>query len=69
LANAESVVIAHNHPSGKLQPSSSDIQLTKKIASTLKNAGIRLNDHLIITSDSYYSFRDAGMLTNIPDYE
>lgn len=61
-AKASAMVISHNHPSGNLQPSREDIQLTNKI----KNAGILLDikviDHLIVTSESYYSFRDDGKI-------
>ena len=62
-ASASSLVLIHNHPSGNLQPSESDIRLTKK----LKNAGSFLDlpviDHLIVTEDSgYFSFADEGLL-------
>jgi DNA repair protein RadC len=59
---ASSIILGHNHPSGNLQPSESDIRLTKK----LKNAGVSLDlpvlDHIILTSESYYSFADEGIL-------
>lgn len=59
---ASSIILGHNHPSGNLKPSESDIRLTKK----LKNAGVSLDlpvlDHIILTSDAYYSFADEGML-------
>jgi len=52
----------HNHPSGNLTPSKQDFVLTDKI----KSAGILLElpllEHLIITTDSYYSFADKGYL-------
>lgn len=61
-ANASSIILCHNHPSGNLKPSENDISLTKK----LKNAGNFLDltvlDHLIITSESYYSFADENLL-------
>lgn len=63
LSNANSVVIAHNHLSG-LQPSSADLKLTKRIHSALKIIGVTLQDHLIINRESYYSFRDHGMIGN-----
>ena len=60
--HASSIIIAHGHPSGNLQPSQLDIETTK----TLKEAGevleIPIVDHLILTSESYYSFADEGML-------
>lgn len=60
--NANSIILAHNHPSGNLDPSQADKQLTEKI----KNAGLLLDikviDHMILTSESYYSFADVGLL-------
>ncbi|CAM2789918.1 DNA repair protein RadC [Flavobacterium succinicans] len=60
--NAVAIVLAHNHPSGKLQASEADIQVTKRI----KNAGLQLDipvlDHIIITEHSYFSFADEGIL-------
>jgi DNA repair protein RadC len=59
--NAVAIIITHNHPSGKLQASDADIQITKKI----KNAGQQLDipvlDHIIITETGYYSFVDEGI--------
>ena len=59
--NATSIILIHNHPSGKLQASDADIQITKKI----KGAGLQLDipvlDHIIITETGYYSFVDEGM--------
>lgn len=62
-SNASSIIVAHNHPSGNLKPSSSDIQITKKIKEAAKLMDISLLDHLIITSDdNYYSLADEGMI-------
>ena len=59
---ASSIIIAHNHPSGNLNPSQADIQLTKSI----KQAGVFLEisilDHIIIAGESYFSFADDGIL-------
>ncbi len=59
---ATGIIICHNHPSGKIEPSNSDKELTKKI----KNAGqfldIKLLDHLIITEKDYFSFADSEIL-------
>ena len=59
--NATAIILAHNHPSGKLQASDADIQITKKI----KNAGQQLDipvlDHIIVTETGYYSFADEGI--------
>jgi DNA repair protein RadC len=57
---ATSVLIAHNHPSGNLQPSEQDKHLTKKIKQGLQTLDIALIDHLIISDEGYYSFQDNG---------
>jgi len=62
LSNTSGLLIAHNHPSGKLEPSMADRQLTKKLKKTLRLLDIQLLDHLIITSESYYSFSDNDLL-------
>lgn len=56
------VIIAHNHPSGTLKPSDSDIDITKKLKIALKTLDINLLDHLILTSESFYSLQDNGEL-------
>ena len=61
-ANASSIIIAHNHPSGNLVASQADIALTRKIKEGGKLLEIHLLDHLIITTESYFSFADEGML-------
>lgn len=57
---AVGVVIVHNHPSGNLRPSNEDRILTQKITSAGKLLGIKVVDHLIITAEGYYSFREKG---------
>ena len=61
-ANASAIILAHNHPSGQLKPSDADLKLTKK----LKDGGLYLEinvlDHVIVTSEGYYSFADEGVL-------
>lgn len=59
---ATSIVLAHNHPSGSLNPSQSDIQLTKRVQEAGRVLDINLLDHIILTEDSYYSFADDGRL-------
>lgn len=56
------IIIAHNHPSGSLQPSREDIEITKKIKIAGETMNIQLLDHLIITQNSYFSFSDDGLL-------
>ena len=59
--NATSIILSHNHPSGKLQPSDADIQITKKIKAAGKELDIPVLDHIIITERDYYSFADEGI--------
>lgn len=60
--NATAFVIAHNHPSGSLEPSKEDRNLTQSIASCAKLFNISLLDHIILTGKSFYSFCDNGLL-------
>ncbi len=59
---ASSIIICHNHPSGNLQPSDSDNQITTKIREASKYLDIQILDHLIIAGQNYYSYADEGML-------
>jgi DNA repair protein RadC len=59
---ASGIVLAHNHPSGKLDPSREDIALTNKIKAGAELLDLKVLDHLIISKDSYYSFADEGMM-------
>lgn len=59
---AESVIIAHNHPSGNTIPSKEDEKVTLKIKNALQLMDIKLLDHLIIGNNEYYSFADCGLL-------
>lgn len=61
LQNATVIAMAHNHPSGNKNPSSEDRRLTEKLAQACKMMNIHLLDHVIITGNSYYSFRDEGI--------
>jgi DNA repair protein RadC len=56
------LVLSHNHPSGNLQPSQADIELTRRIKEGGKLLDIQLLDHLIITSEGYCSFSDEGII-------
>jgi DNA repair protein RadC len=60
-ANATNIIVAHNHPSEKLIPSSNDIDITQKIKSAGKILDISLLDHIIITPKGYYSFTEEGL--------
>ena len=59
-ANATSVILAHNHPSGNLKPSESDINLTLKVKEGGKLLEIAVLDHIIVTTEGHFSFADEG---------
>lgn len=59
---AVSIVLSHNHPSGNLKPSRADEELTQKIKAAAAYHDIMVIDHIIITSEGYYSFADEGLL-------
>jgi len=60
--SATGLILCHNHPSGTLKPSESDINLTKKIKKGGEVLDIKVLDHLIVTEKEYYSFADEGVL-------
>jgi DNA repair protein RadC len=62
---AVKIIMVHNHPSGELVPSNSDITLTDKMLAIGKFINVPIIDHLIITEKSYLSFVDAGLLQKI----
>jgi len=61
-ALASSMILAHNHPSGNLDPSDNDHQITKKIKEAGKIMDIPVLDHIIVTSKGYFSFADEGLI-------
>lgn len=60
---AAGVIIAHNHPSGTLEASRADIQITQRLKEVAKLVGIELLDHVILASSGYYSFSEEGLLS------
>lgn len=62
LAQATDVVLCHNHPSGRINPSREDDNLTRKASEACKAVGIRLTDHVIFAGNTYYSYQDHGKL-------
>jgi len=60
--NAVNLILCHNHPSGNLQPSQADRDLTHKIREAARYFDIRILDHLIVSEAGWYSFADEGML-------
>ncbi len=59
---ANSIILAHNHPGGTLQPSLADVEITKKIITALEPISIKVIDHIIVAGDSYYSFAEKGLM-------
>lgn len=57
-----SIVLSHNHPSGNLKPSKSDVEITQKIKSASSYLDIQVLDHIIVSEEGYYSFADEGLL-------
>ncbi len=60
--NASAVILCHNHPSGNISPSPNDRKITRKCTEAGKFLDLPVLDHLIVTSDSYFSFADQGLL-------
>ncbi|MBB2151697.1 JAB domain-containing protein [Pedobacter gandavensis] len=56
------IILAHNHPSSEVDPSSEDINLTKKLYSGANLLDLKIMDHLIISKNSFYSFADEGII-------
>lgn len=61
-ANASSIIMAHNHPSGETKPSENDIHLTNKLRNGGKLLDLPILDHIILTTEGQFSFADHGML-------
>jgi DNA repair protein RadC len=59
--NATSIILTHNHPSGKLQASDADVAITRKLKLAGEQLDIKVLDHIIITETGYYSFQDEGI--------
>lgn len=65
LCNAAALVVVHNHPSGNVDPSREDLELTSRLMDCAQLLGIRLLDSIIVTdNESYCSFADKGLLTH-----
>ncbi|WP_294246246.1 JAB domain-containing protein [uncultured Chryseobacterium sp.] len=62
LCNASAVILAHNHPSGNLNPSTQDLKITEDLKCASEFLNIKLLDHCILTSTDYLSFADNGYL-------
>lgn len=62
LLNAAALVVGHNHPSGDPAPSREDREVTRVLSEAGRLLDIALHDHVILGADTYFSFRDAGLL-------
>lgn len=63
--NAASVILAHNHPSGNLMPSSEDIRSTRQVYQALSSIDVCLSDHFVIVDGDYFSMAETGLLEQI----
>ena len=59
---SHSIIICHNHPSGNIQPSEADKQITSKLKQAASFMDIQILDHIVLATDSYFSFCDEGLL-------
>lgn len=62
LAGAASLIVAHNHPSGDVAPSAEDKETTKRLKDAGKLLGIPIMDHLVISEQEFFSFKEHGLL-------
>jgi len=60
--NATGLILSHNHPAGSLEPSEGDKALTRQILTASRALGITVHDHIIVTHEGHFSFRQAGLL-------
>lgn len=60
--HAVSLILVHNHPSGRVEPSREDIEITKRIESACQTVSIRILDHIIIGDNQYFSFRERNLI-------
>ena len=56
------VIVGHNHPSGRLEPSPEDIDITKRLSEAGELLGIALLDHVVFSGEGYFSFVEHGLL-------
>ncbi|MBI1183919.1 DNA repair protein RadC [bacterium] len=62
VSAATAIILAHNHPSGSLNPSSHDLRLTQRLVEAGKLFEITIHDHIIVGHQAYYSFSDSGIM-------
>lgn len=59
---AEEIIVAHNHPSGDVQPSRKDIEVTQQFIAAGQILGVPLHDHIIVSGNKHFSFRGQGLI-------
>jgi len=62
LSNATNIIVVHNHPSGTLKASDSDISISKRILESMRQFNILLLDSIIVSSEGYYSLSDNNLI-------
>jgi DNA repair protein RadC len=60
--HASALILVHNHPSGRLEPSREDREITRELQAACRHAGIKVLDHLIVGGDGYFSFEEKGLM-------
>lgn len=60
--HAAQIIVAHNHPTGDPEPSEDDLEITKRLVEAGKILGIEVIDHIVITKESFFSFKDKGLI-------
>ncbi|MED5052580.1 JAB domain-containing protein [Anoxybacillus rupiensis] len=60
LNNGSSIIVAHNHPSQNTTPSREDLEVTKRLVTVGQMIGIEVLDHLVVSENSYFSFKENG---------
>lgn len=60
--HATALILVHNHPSGRIQPSQEDLLITRKLSEACATVSIKILDHIIVGDNQYFSFREQGML-------
>lgn len=62
MSGAVAIIIAHNHPSGSVEPSPEDFKVTDQLKQASRLLGIKLLDHIIVADEGYYSFQEYGKM-------
>ena len=60
---SNSIILAHNHPGGTLQPSNADLEITKRIVTAIEAISINVVDHIVVAGDRYFSFAEKGLIS------